>query len=289
MRYKSIEEHTRRMLADLFVKDVEMDIKTEKFMKKQFKKAEKEAMKVKEDPQVIEKVEEPMQVDTEGSDLKMESAVKKPNKIEENKKTVFVGNVALSMTKDNSKLKQFFGKCGEIESIRFRSIPRKRLLKRADALKHKQFNDDRKTCNAYIIFVQLESVALALQLNGEEFEGHMLRVDNALQRKQDSGVFVGNLPAEIEEIDLHQHFKDCGEIDYVRCVRDRQMNLGKGIAYVVYKDVTSIRLALRLDNSLLKNRKIRVKKIENNPSKRRIEAKDVAKRLKKLKKNQKVK
>lgn len=276
------------MIANLFVKDI--DAKSEKFMKKQIKKASKKGKKVEsmdvdavapDVPAVVEEVVEKKVVDEVAADAPSSTA----NRVLENKKTIFVGNVDLSMTKNCEPLKELFAQYGEIHSLRFRSIPRSRLLKRADAVKHKQFSDKRKTCNAYIIYTEIESAEKALQLNGHEFMGHMLRVDKALLRKNDSGVFVGNLTPTVEEMDLHQHFKDCGEIDYIRVVRDRQMNLGKGIAYVVFKESSSIRLALRLNNSTLHDRKLRIKKIEKQPKlkSREVTGKDVAKRLKKLK------
>ena len=283
------------MIADLFVKDI--DAKSEKFMKKQIKKAKKEQIKQNE---IVEEQEIPDEIDAEQMNMDIDEIITDPkaeteqetkpkvDKVLENKKTVFVGNVDLAMTKNNEPLKELFSQHGEIQSLRFRSIPRKRLLKRADAMKHKQFNENRKTCNAYIIFTTVESADSALMLNGHEFLGHVLRVDRAMQRKQDNGVFVGNLTPTVEEMDLHLHFKDCGDIDYIRCIRDRQMNLGKGIAYVVFKEASAIRLALRLNGTSLQERKLRVTKIENQPKSRskEITGKDVAKRLKKLKNKQ---
>eukprot|EP00834_Sanchytrium_tribonematis_P006482 NODE_481_length_6950_cov_0.533353.p3 type:complete len:291 gc:universal NODE_481_length_6950_cov_0.533353:1591-2463(+) len=289
------------MISNLFVKDI--DEKADKFMQKQLKKARKEAKRQKKaSEQIIENLEESntteIKVDDKleiqeaiethkNSDISPKKIRNNADKILESKKTIFVGNVDLSLTKNNQPLRDLFGAAGVIESLRFRSIPRSRLLKRKDAANHQEFNTKRKTCNAYIIFKQEDSVEAAISLNGTELLGHVLRVDKALQRKQDSGVFVGNLPPSIEEVELHQHFEDCGNIDYVRVIRDPQMNMCKGIAYVVFKDPSAIRLALRLSDSVLKERKIRVTNIQSNPkaNKKAITGKDVAKRLKKLKKN----
>jgi len=40
---------------------------------------------------------------------------------------------------------------------------------------------------------------------------------------------------EAQEEELWQHFKNCGDIDYVRIIRDAKTNLGKGFAYIQFK------------------------------------------------------
>lgn len=42
-------------------------------------------------------------------------------------------------------------------------------------------------------------------------------------------VFVGNLPFALEDEALRAKFENCGDIESVRIVRDKQTNIGKGM------------------------------------------------------------
>lgn len=48
-------------------------------------------------------------------------------------------------------------------------------------------------------------------------------------------VFVGNLPFDVQDEDLYLHFMRCGEIEFVRVVRDKKTNIGKGFGYIQFK------------------------------------------------------
>lgn len=48
-------------------------------------------------------------------------------------------------------------------------------------------------------------------------------------------MFVGNLPFDVQDEQLYTHFKRCGEIEFVRVVRDKKTNIGKGFGYVQFK------------------------------------------------------
>ncbi len=82
-----------------------------------------------------------------------------------NMRTVFVGNVPLSLKK--TALREHFIACGAIESIRLRSVafdnPK---LSRKAAMAKKAFHEQRDSCNAYIVFKEEKSVEDALLLNG---------------------------------------------------------------------------------------------------------------------------
>ena len=51
-------------------------------------------------------------------------------------------------------------------------------------------------------------------------------------------MFVGNLPFDVQDEDLYSHFSRCGEIEFVRIVRDKKTNIGKGFGYVQFKVFT---------------------------------------------------
>jgi nucleolar protein 12 len=73
---------------------------------------------------------------------------------------------------------------------------------------------------------------------------HRLRVDictsdgSAPNYDTKLTIFVGNLPFDIRENQLIEHFSACvgdNDIDFVRIIRDRMTGVGKGIAFVAFK------------------------------------------------------
>ena len=48
-------------------------------------------------------------------------------------------------------------------------------------------------------------------------------------------MFVGNLPFDVQDEDLYRYFLRCGDIEFVRVVRDKKTNIGKGFGYVQFK------------------------------------------------------
>jgi RNA recognition motif-containing protein len=83
-------------------------------------------------------------------------------------------------------------------------------------------------------------------------------------------VFVGNLAFDAQEEDLWNFFKDSGDIENVRIIRDRKTNLGKGFAYVQFQDRASVDVALRLHDTKMGTRKLRVvrcKRLEEEETK----------------------
>lgn len=178
------------------------------------------------------------------------------------RRTIFVGNVEISTTK--TQLKQFFAKYGQIEKIWVRSLPvahSKNLSVKARVIL-KRFQDDNKNKNCYVLFASEEEAQNALQANGEVLNGFHLRVDSAGEKQIDyeQTIFVGNLPYNIAEEEIREHFKSCGEIVNVRCLRDSKTHEGRGIGYVHFKTKEGFLKSLEMNKSSLKNRVIRVKK-----------------------------
>lgn len=190
-------------------------------------------------------------------------------------KTVFAGNLPLTITK--KQLNKLFSTCGEVESLRIRgAIPANPARGKKYAILKKAYHAKCKSINAYICFVDKESADKACQLmNGKEIEGQHIRVNSSIIDKKvhdhKRSVFVGNLPFAISEEHMRNHFLDCGKISNVRLVRDWKTGIGKGFGYVIFEDVDSADLAVKLDNSKLNNRKIRVFPSEAEPSKRKVD------------------
>ncbi|KAF9298111.1 Nucleolar protein 12 [Mortierella antarctica] len=189
---------------------------------------------------------------------------KKSDDPERQARTAFVGNLAVSsMTKgDFRKLKSTFAVHGPVESIRFRSIAFAELLPRKIAFVTGKLHPERDVVNAYIVYKSKDSVAKAVAaLNGQLFLNKHIRVDTvagAKNHQPKKSVFVGNLAFDAQEEDLWNFFKDSGDIENVRIIRDRKTNLGKGFAYVQFQDRASVDVALRLHETKMGTRKMRV-------------------------------
>ncbi|KAF9901189.1 Nucleolar protein 12 [Linnemannia zychae] len=189
---------------------------------------------------------------------------KKSDDPERQARTAFVGNLAVtSMTKgDFKKLKAAFSAFGPVESIRFRSIAFSELLPRKVAFITGKLHPERDVVNAYIVFKNKNSVTKAVAaMNGQLFLNKHIRVDTvdgAKKHQPKKSVFVGNLAFDAQEEDLWNFFKDSGDIENVRIIRDRKTNLGKGFAYVQFQDRASVDVALRLHETKMGTRKMRV-------------------------------
>ncbi|KAI9003175.1 hypothetical protein BC832DRAFT_593254 [Gaertneriomyces semiglobifer] len=190
---------------------------------------------------------------------------------EKNERTIFVGNLPTNVIEKahTKELKALFAQHGKLDSIRFRSIARATNLPRKAAFITKSLHPSRDTLNAYVVFTEKESVEKALAENGKVFMGKHIRVDRVVggvsgkDKKLDKqnfrkSVFLGGLPFDVSDETVWTTFSECGEIDYVRVIRDKATNIGKGIGYVQFKDRASVALAITLNDSEISGRKIRV-------------------------------
>ncbi|NWI56008.1 RBM34 protein, partial [Calyptomena viridis] len=180
------------------------------------------------------------------------------------RRTVFVGNLPVNCTVQ--VLKSLFKKYGQIQSVRFRSlIPAEDTIsKKLAAIKHK-LHPSAKFVNAYVVFKEECDAQKALKENGTEIaSGFHIRVDTASKTSSHDNkrsVFLGNLPYDIPNDAVREHFHVCGDVVGVRIVRDRKTGLGKGFGYVLFENTDAVHLALKLNNSVLMGRQIRVQRI----------------------------
>ncbi|XP_036613631.1 RNA-binding protein 34 isoform X2 [Trichosurus vulpecula] len=173
----------------------------------------------------------------------------KVNEAEErikNKRTVFVGNLPVTCKK---------------------KIPAKSTLSKKIAAIKREVHPEQKSINGYVVFKEESAAEKALKRNGAQIaEGFPIRVelisDTPLRGKR--SVFVGNLPYKIEEAAIQEHFSDCGSVLAVKIVRNKVTGVGKGCGYVLFENTDAVQLALRLNNSELMGRKLRVKRYVNN-------------------------
>ncbi|KAK9460456.1 uncharacterized protein V1516DRAFT_676683 [Lipomyces oligophaga] len=216
---------------------------------------------------------EETQIFSSDTSLVHESLLGEDSEVTKSKNTVFVGNLPTSVItskSDYNTLKQHFAQYGVVESIRFRSIAFSELLPRKVAFLQQKLHDKRQTLNAYVVFSLPEAArAAATKSNSTVLLDRHLRVDSlAHPTKQDSAksVFVGNLSFEAEEEQLWKHFAGAGDIESVRIVRDSKTNVGKGFAYIQFKDKMYVAQALLLNDKPIggpKGRSLRVVRARN--------------------------
>ncbi|NWI18998.1 RBM34 protein, partial [Crypturellus soui] len=191
---------------------------------------------------------------------------KKTNEAEEtvkNRRTVFVGNLPVNCTAQ--MLKSLFKEYGQIESIRFRSVvPAEDTLSKKLAAIKRKVHPNMKYINAYVVFKEECDAIKALKKNGTQIaSGFHIRVDLASENSSHDNkrsIFLGNLSYDISDDAVREHFADCGDIVAVRIVRDRQTGIGKGFGYILFENTDAVHLALKLNNSDLMGRKVRVKR-----------------------------
>ena len=165
-----------------------------------------------------------------------------------------------------------------IESLRFRSVAfaSNVIPKKAAFAKKNLMDSTTRSTNAYAVYTTQSAAREASKsLNGSVVLERHLRVDSVAHPAKveyRKCVFVGNLgfvddmngidvtedgdsnkaprnakdPADVEE-GLWRQFSKIGAVDSVRVVRDKRTRVGKGFAYVQFKDENAIEKALLFD------------------------------------------
>eukprot|EP01068_Selenidium_serpulae_P005656 Selendium_serpulae@DN4132_c0_g1_i1.p1 len=79
--------------------------------------------------------------------------------------------------------------------------------------------------------------------------------DDELERRS---VYVGNVDYSAKPQELQEYFKACGRINRVTIMVDKYSGRPKGFAYIEFTEVESISHALLLNDTLFRNRQIKV-------------------------------
>jgi len=184
---------------------------------------------------------------------------------------VFVANMAFTTTEE--ELKAFFAP-GEVEDICWLQKP-----------KEEGGNDDKLfTGTAFLRFSTAESAREAVGKHGQVLLERELNINFAKPRKpgQVGGperapreskwgkealgekpegcttIFVGNLPYEIDDGEIHEFAKDCGVITGIRWLNDRESGKFKGCGFIDFADTESVDEFALKNGQALKGRAIRI-------------------------------
>uniref|UniRef100_A0A1I7VYS7 RNA-binding protein 34 n=1 Tax=Loa loa TaxID=7209 RepID=A0A1I7VYS7_LOALO len=220
---------------------------------------------------VAEKKLQPKSAGPSGTDyLTSESLLQEPNfretemkkreaTSEEKTRTVFVGNAPLSSSRKG--IKKLFSQFGAVESVRLHCF----IAANEKITKKRDIPSGVRSLTFYVKFKNAKSKEAALALNGEKYDGNLLRVDSCCAKRKyncRTTVFVGNLPYDVSENELIAHFEMSGNVSFVRIVRDSRTGNSKGFAFVAFKDSAAVPLALQLDGSIFKRRPLRTKRVQ---------------------------
>lgn len=185
---------------------------------------------------------------------KTEEAKKLAYDKDEESKTVFCGNIPNAPNVNETRIKDLFSEHGTIKSVRFRTEAGKKIFSKKI----------RKTCTsflAYVVFEKEEDAQKSVKLNGYQLLENYLRVNMANNKKDafsnKGTVFVGNLPFDALESEVHEYFSQVGGIEYVRKIAN------KGIAYVCFQKGVNISKALKLNDKPFKGRNLRISRCES--------------------------
>lgn len=269
----SIQENsTKKVKKEKKVKLTNIKVKKEKKNKSTKRKLTTDD-EHKEDNDSSEIPKKRFRLNKSGAELRIENKVKEEKQEhdpEEEKHTVFVGNVPI--TAKRKQLTKFFSKYGEVQAVWLRGITPKdpRVPKKVAAMK-KDFHPLRKSLFAYIKFATPEQAVKATAANGEIFNDHHLRVTLSNDKSghdESRTIFIGNLSFSAEEEDLWKLFEPCGPISSVRIVRNSKTGMGIGIAYIKFQDSDGVQLAMQMEDVQLNKRPLRISLCNQNQAKK---------------------
>ena len=169
---------------------------------------------------------------------------------------LFVGNLSFDI--DEAGIKEFFKDCGTITDVFW--------------LESKE--DGRFMGKGFITFENVDQARKAFAKKDEELMGRPILVDYAQPRKKSGGqreprplserpegcttVFLGNLDFNIEEDDVKNFAKDCGEIRSIRWLTHRDTGDFKGCGFCEFTTSEAVDKFVKLNGKQLKGRAIRI-------------------------------
>jgi len=189
--------------------------------------------------------------DEDGDELK----IKKP-KTEEASSRIYVGNLSFDINEEG--IRAAFKDIGEITLI--------------DWMEDKRTGKFRGA--GFLTFKDPETANKSLALNGTELLGRQMKIELSKPNNRagdrprgetptkpaepTNTIFLGNLPFDVTEDDIHALFKESGTVKDIRWLNDKNTGEFKGCGFVEFEEDTSSDKAVVLNGTDLKGRSIRV-------------------------------
>ncbi|GFX24849.1 RNA-binding protein 34 [Trichonephila clavipes] len=190
-------------------------------------------------------------------------------------RTLFVGNLPVIVSRQ--MLEKLFVPFGSVESCRLRgSVPTKSSIPKKVADIKMKFHDTQRSRIGYVVFKDENAAAQAMSLNGMLVGDHHIVVNKVSQVGEKTlydkkrSIFIGNLPFNTDEDMIWNTFAECGHIEAVRVIRDRETGTGKGFGYVLFRKIKSKENALKLEDVKIADRIIRIKEVIGDPGKPKL-------------------
>jgi len=196
------------------------------------------------------------------------------------KKDIFVGNLSLYTCPD--KLKLFFSKFGNIDSVR--------VMIHSETRRSRRFG--------FISFNNEDSVKSVLKYQETQkfyLDGCRLDVKNAFKKSDEEGgvlpvqrtkkpfvpksifesfksspnigdrkIFVGGLGQDTIEEDIQEFFSRFGEIKKIHLITDKDTNRSRGFCFILFSNEISANLALASKTVYIKGKQVDIKKAVSN-------------------------
>ncbi|CAN6331173.1 unnamed protein product [Urochloa humidicola] len=170
---------------------------------------------------------------------------------EQNIKKVYVGGIPYYSSEDD--IRSFFEVCGSITAIDCMTFPESGKFRGI----------------AILTFKTDAAAQRALAMDGADMGGFYLKIQPYKQNREKEDfapkliegynrIYVGNLPWDITEDDLKKFFSEC-KISSIRFGTDKETGDFKGYAHVDFSDGTSLAVALKLDQKVIKGRPARIR------------------------------
>ena len=222
-----------------------------------------------------EQAEKGITVSTRSKPIQKPAKVKQEpthaQKLEKDKRTLFVGNLPITLSK--SSLESPFKPFGKIESSRFRSCPVKEKYQKQNkkfGVMRRDFvegvDEAKLTQNAYIVFTDAATVTKIMETSNlsstDLFKsGHHIRLDYVVRPEVESGssgavkkfdrkksIYIPHLPSTVTDVDVETVIEAADEsfknnIKGVRVVRSAKAGT---FAYVLFGDRASATKAIKI-------------------------------------------
>ncbi|CAL4910649.1 unnamed protein product [Urochloa decumbens] len=170
---------------------------------------------------------------------------------EQSIKKVYVGGIPYYSSEDD--IRSFFEGCGSITAIDCMTFPESGKFRGI----------------AILTFKTDAAAQRALAMDGAEMGEFYLKIQpyKHNREKEDfapkfiegyNRIYVGNLPWDITEDDLKKFFSEC-KISSIRFGTDKETSDFKGYAHIDFSDGTSLAVALKLDQKVIKGRPVRIR------------------------------
>ncbi|XP_014414098.2 RNA-binding protein 34 isoform X1 [Camelus ferus] len=154
-----------------------------------------------------------------------------------NERTVFVGNLPVTCNKKKLKsFFKEYGQIESVR-FRSLIPAEGTLSKKLAAITRKVHPDQKNINAYVVFKDESAATRALERNGAQIADGFRIRVDLASESssRDKRSVFVGNLPYKIEESAVEKHFLDCGSVVAVRVVRDQVTGAGRGFGYVLFE------------------------------------------------------